>query len=403
MSIAVVPQNMDELGENTLFEFEEYDPLKPYGTDRVAFQRLKETFENEGVEVNTVDLVDLDEITACLFVDINYKYIYKLLSQKEKPLMIYIMREPPSVIPENSASQLIRLRTIFDHIVTWNSSLSKLDGFTEYNIPQYMTSPNYRSIDFKNQTLLTNISSRKYSTHPEELYTERESIIKFYNDNHPEKFNLYGQYWNRLPSIGNIIYDKKIRYNKYRVFRGLAGSKAEVYQRHRFAVCFENMTGVDGYLTEKLIDCFRSGIVPIYWGASDITDYVPPGTFIDYREFGSPQRLHGEIVSMGKERYDEYIDTAQEFLDTNPEPLTPDHYAKKLYKVVSSTEAKTNRSIPSELANTIRIEGEKQEFVHSSKQISFPQYLFQSVKTIHCMPTWRQKISAILESLLHRY
>lgn len=43
------------------------------------------------------------------------------------------------------------------------------------------------------------------------------------------------------------------------------------------------MRGEKGYITEKIFDCFFPGVIPIYWGAENVTDYIPQDTFIDRR------------------------------------------------------------------------------------------------------------------------
>jgi hypothetical protein len=39
-----------------------------------------------------------------------------------------------------------------------------------------------------------------------------------------------------------------------------------------FSVAIEN-SSVRGYFTEKLIDCFAAGAIPIYWGDNDISEH----------------------------------------------------------------------------------------------------------------------------------
>ena len=45
------------------------------------------------------------------------------------------------------------------------------------------------------------------------------------------------------------------------------------------------MRDVLGYITEKIFDSFAAWCVPVYWGASNVTDYIPEGCFIDRRKF----------------------------------------------------------------------------------------------------------------------
>ena len=37
------------------------------------------------------------------------------------------------------------------------------------------------------------IACNKWSPHPDELYTERKKVIRFFEEHHPETFDLYGE------------------------------------------------------------------------------------------------------------------------------------------------------------------------------------------------------------------
>jgi hypothetical protein len=52
-------------------------------------------------------------------------------------------------------------------------------------------------------------------------------------------------------------------------WRGRCGDKLEVARRYRYALVMENQRQ-PGYVTEKLLDAFASGAVPLYWGAPDV-------------------------------------------------------------------------------------------------------------------------------------
>lgn len=43
--------------------------------------------------------------------------------------------------------------------------------------------------------------------------------------------------------------------------------------KYKFMICFEN-TSVPNYFTEKLINAYYNGTIPIYWGCPNISDYV---------------------------------------------------------------------------------------------------------------------------------
>ena len=56
-----------------------------------------------------------------------------------------------------------------------------------------------------------------------------------------------------------------IGYNKIK-------SKNEGLNDFRFSFAIENVK-VEGYWTEKIVDCFATGTIPIYWGANSVSEY----------------------------------------------------------------------------------------------------------------------------------
>lgn len=59
---------------------------------------------------------------------------------------------------------------------------------------------------------------------------------------------------------------------------------------YRFAVCFENAYG-DGYVTEKIVQAFLAGSVPIYWGDPLVVEDFNPGSFINAHAFSRFEEL----------------------------------------------------------------------------------------------------------------
>lgn len=55
---------------------------------------------------------------------------------------------------------------------------------------------------------------------------------------------------------------------------------------------------MDGYITEKIIDCFYAGTIPLYLGAPDIDKYIPKDCYIDCRDFKSWTEMLEKITSM---------------------------------------------------------------------------------------------------------
>ena len=85
---------------------------------------------------------------------------------------------------------------------------------------------------------------------------------------------------------------------------------------YKFSICYENVRDVPGYVTEKIFDSMRSGCVPIYWGANNITDYVDAEAFIDRRKFKTEVELDNFITNMTEYEYSDYQDAIKKYLDS---------------------------------------------------------------------------------------
>jgi hypothetical protein len=81
------------------------------------------------------------------------------------------------------------------------------------------------------------------------------------------------------------------------IYRGACDSKYEVLSRYRYSLCFENMS-MQGYVTEKLFDCFYAGTIPLYLGAKNIQKLIPPETYVDCRQFASWEDLGEKMMAL---------------------------------------------------------------------------------------------------------
>tara|TARA_Y100000590_G_scaffold317912_1_gene359683 strand:- start:1836 stop:2726 length:891 start_codon:yes stop_codon:yes gene_type:complete len=54
----------------------------------------------------------------------------------------------------------------------------------------------------------------------------------------------------------------------------------------KFVIAMENSIG-DGYVTEKIVNAFYSGAIPIYWGSSNINDLFNKNAFINVSDFNN--------------------------------------------------------------------------------------------------------------------
>ncbi len=217
-------------------------------------------------------------------------------SRIPKEKLILFLWEPPTV---ESEGYTIEMQKNFSKIFTWDDDL--VDGIKFFKFYYPMLSGRIPQItSFEEKKLCVMVATRRYSPHPLELYSEREKVIRFFEDK-PGKFDLFGREWEK---------------RKYRNWKGWVSDKFSVIKNYKFCICYENMRDRKGYITEKIFDCFAAGTVPIYWGASNIQDYIPTDAFIDRRKFKDEEDLYRFIDSMSKEEYEKYLQKSYEFINS---------------------------------------------------------------------------------------
>ncbi len=260
-------------------------------------------FVKSGSELHTIDMYeDYDDIDFILFEWPRWDWIRRLINAGQATKMIYYNSEPATVLKENTEKGYERMETIFPYIMTFVKH--KVDNTTYFlkNTPYHFVIDR-GSVPYEDKKLLTAISGNRKpkGVNPEaELYSEREKIYKFFERNYPEEFDLYGRGWNK---------------ESHPCYKGTVDNKLVTYHGYRFAICLENTKGDIDYVSEKIYDCLCAGIVPIYGGAPNISEIIPPRCFIDYFSFDSEEELAQYIVNMPQEKYEEYVNNGISFID----------------------------------------------------------------------------------------
>ena len=71
----------------------------------------------------------------------------------------------------------------------------------------------------------------------------------------------------------------------------------ESYTNYKFVLAIEN-TKHWGYITEKIINAYYSGAIPIYWGCSTIDRFFNKKSFIDISDFESVEKCIEYVLNM---------------------------------------------------------------------------------------------------------
>ena len=82
----------------------------------------------------------------------------------------------------------------------------------------------------------------------------------------------------------------------------------QLHKPYRFSIAFENNI-VDGYITEKIINSFLAGCIPIYDGTDDIYKYFNRKSFINATDFDSIEKLAEYVIKVDNdpELYNKYV------------------------------------------------------------------------------------------------
>jgi hypothetical protein len=153
---------------------------------------------------------------------------------------------------------------------------------------------------FEKRKLITLIAKNQDSDYKHELYSERRKAAYYFSQNEKD-FDLYGSNWERENLVS---------------FKGKAFSKIDTMKNYKFYLCYENNSDLDGYITEKIFDCFQAGAIPIYLGAPNIVEEIPRNCFIDRRLFSSYEELHQFLLAITEEQFENYLDNIRKFLQS---------------------------------------------------------------------------------------
>ncbi len=131
-------------------------------------------------------------------------------------------------------------------------------------------------------------------------YKDRMKIIDYCIKN-LKCFELYGKMWDtrviRLFPFG--LWDFRIKSSKYLdVWKGLLSRKEDLYKNLTFGFVFENSYCNPNYVTEKIYDCLKYSVVPIYFGHK--RPNIPADIYINGRNFRTPSELFNHCNGLSK-------------------------------------------------------------------------------------------------------
>lgn len=302
----------------------------------LAWSFLKSNFSKRGIFINTAD------VNSKVSVDFEI-HLDSWLSKKASFNSYLLMLETPQVCPQNS----IALNSeCFNKIFTWNDDL--VDGlrFIKINFPNPIHVQPVDGFLHRDRFCCLISGNRTLAVQDQRnLYPERVSAIRWFEQNAQHDFDLYGVGWD-IPVVGNGFIGKFerrfwralghfVKLRPFPSYRGKVAHKRDVLTRTRFAICYENVRDLPGYITEKIFDCFFSGCVPVYWGASNITEHIPANCFIDRRNFNGTEDVYKFLKSISEDDFKEYQRCIAAFLESDAAyPFSSEFFAETIVNTI---------------------------------------------------------------------
>jgi len=287
------------------------------------FVLLRDELKKIENSLDTLDQYPLEQFQKIIFLDLPDSSKIDLKKLVETGIDLYlIILESPIIRPDNLVTENHKY---FKKVFTWSDDLSEKGGkYIKLNIAHKFPQKIKTDITAK-QRFCTMIVSNKNNVNKNELYNERYNLAKWFQDNQPNDFDLYGRGWNEFvfsnvfikKMIKKIKILKKLFFLKHFIYRGTVTSKISVMTNYRFSIAYENVFGYNGYITEKIFDSFFAGCVPVYWGAPNICDYIPAACFIDRRDFSNNEELYAYLKNMSDVKYCNYIENIESFLQSD--------------------------------------------------------------------------------------
>jgi len=124
-------------------------------------------------------------------------------------------------------------------------------------------------------------------------------------------------------------------------FAGLGSSSAPqpcvdkfaLMSGYRFAIAFENVI-YPGYFSEKIMECFVAGTIPVYWGHGSWRGKCPEEAVIDAARFSGWEELEMFMRNMPQQKAMEMIRSGKAFLESeSAKRLMPNHLANIVFSL----------------------------------------------------------------------
>lgn len=301
-----------------------FDIESPQNRDHAyePYHLLKQMFQARGVALNTYDYFTEHEQGEYKLLFIDIPHDMERIVKRHPGVECYLLLIESEIVSPHSWQP--SRHEFFKKIFTWSDELAGSSRYVKIQVPSWfpaITQPLFE----EQRKMCVMVAGNKRSRRDSELYSERLNVIRWFEANHPSDFDLYGFGWDErlftgprpVRLLNRIRIIRRLTAPHFPSFRGAVADKLATLREYKFAICYENVRDVPGYVTEKIFDCFFAGCVPVYWGANNVADHIPPDCFIDRRAFNTHEELYTFMAGLSEKDYRGYRTAIYEFLNSS--------------------------------------------------------------------------------------
>ena len=305
------------------------------------YLHLRALLVDQGISVHTADLLDVSptERRVNLYVSTGITKRFRRLARRDDVIMSAFFALEAPIVGERMFGRLHEAARCFRRMFAVNDGRAMLPYLKAPVVfePIRYTYP-FESVDDAawsrtDRAFLAMINANKTVPSGLEHYSQRMGVIEYFA--RAGELDLYGIGWDgpayrvsdkttwipgpirglgrRAEHVWSRMRPDPQMVAARSVWKGPVASKLDTLSRYHFSICIENQL-LDGWITEKILDCLRAGCIPVYLGAPDVERWIPSECFIDMRQFDEYADLSAYMHSLGERELRGYREAGREFL-----------------------------------------------------------------------------------------
>jgi hypothetical protein len=307
----------------------------------LPLKKTRESLLVKNINCFTSDEINFDNIDLFVIIDFPEHNLNLVKKAKSYKIPVVLVHFESHVIISDPLFKF-EVRNLFDYVLSWYTPYRTIYNKNFRQI--HFTFPTERVVCNTNYSKrIINISSNKFSIHNDELYTLKRRWIFEFNEYFPDSFDLYGYGWGKYVFEGHsdvinlfnrINFRFKLFSQRLKVYKGVIERKRDIFSNYTFSLIIENVSQ-PYWVTEKIFDSFINGVIPIYLGCKNITDYIPSNCFISLNNFHNIDDLMIHLDNLSIQDIILFRKNISEYLNSeNAKPFTNDFFVKTLSEVI---------------------------------------------------------------------